>query len=96
MYGICKSTPGEILNITKSSLVMLHSRTQELQTGNLPEITELLSGAGRTQATQSRGRVSSLGAILMFPDNPLRWSEHWGFTGLTCRGLSGGLKNPSL
>lgn len=96
MYGICKPQTWGDLNITKSSLFMLHSRTRELQTSNLAEITELLSGTDRTQATQSRSRVSSLGGILTFPDNRLRLSENGGFLVFTCRGLSEGLKNLSL
>lgn len=53
------------------------------ETGDLPEITELLRGDGRTPATQSRSPVSTLGVTLVFPDGRLGWPENWGLVLLT-------------
>ena len=42
----------------------------------MPEITKLLGGNGKTQATQSSSTVSTLGETVMFLDGQLESSEN--------------------
>lgn len=63
---------------------MLQTRARSYRdSGDLPEITELLRGDGRTPATQSRSPVGTLGVTLVFPDGRLGLPENWGLVLLT-------------
>lgn len=85
--GMCKSQTWGGLNTTQSSRVSLFAKERNHRnTGNLSAITELLSGSGQTQATQSHRAVSTLSVMLTFSADQLGLSEDWAFIVLTQRG----------